>query len=111
MEVRNQERDIVTLNNQHHCFTLLMRTTHLNRLPPQHKESLRPLRQEPRKLMHQDMLNLVRLLDLDADAHTVDARFDEDTLVFVSRHGKGVEEDFGRRPCFYLWDIVSLGGL
>lgn len=36
--------------------------------------------------MNQDGLDLVGLLDLDADANTVDARLDEDLLVLVARN-------------------------
>jgi hypothetical protein len=42
------------------------------------------LSQEPRELVHQNMLNLVGLLDLDADPDTVDTRFYKHPLVFVA---------------------------
>jgi hypothetical protein len=43
------------------------------------------LRQEARELVDQNMLNLIRLLDFDANAHTVYARLDEHPLILVSR--------------------------
>lgn len=61
--------------------------------------------------MYQDILDLVRLLDLDADAHGVDGWFDEDALVFVTRNGEGCQQDFRARPSLDLWYIVTFGGL
>ena len=58
--------------------------------------------------MNQYILNLVRLLDPDADTHRVDARFDKDSLVFVSRDRHGRQYDLGRRPRLDLGDIVPL---
>lgn len=45
------------------------------------------------------------------DSDTVDARFDQDSLVFVSRNRQRGEESLGRRSRFNLWNIVSLGRL
>lgn len=50
--------------------------TDLDRFPPQDEERLGTLRQEPCKLVYQYMLNLVGLLDLDADTNRVDAGLD-----------------------------------
>lgn len=63
---------------------------YLDRFPPENEESLRALGQEPSELVHEDVLDLIGLLDLDADADAVDARFDEDLLIVVSRHGQRV---------------------
>jgi hypothetical protein len=60
--------------------------THLDWLPPQDKECFCSLRQEPCKLMHQNMFDLIGLLDLDADPNTVDAGFNEHPLILVSRN-------------------------
>ena len=57
------------------------------------------------------MLNLIGLLDLDADAHGVDARLDQDALVFVARNRQWGQEDLRRCLGFDLGDIVPLGGL
>lgn len=85
--------------------------TYLDRLPPQNEERLRSLRQESRELVHQNVLNLVRLLYPYADAHTVDRGLDEDSLFLVSRHGKRVEDQLGRGASFDLGDIVSFTSL
>lgn len=69
------------------------------------------MRQEARKLVDEDVLDLVGLLDLDADAHRVDARLDEDPLVLVAGYRQGRQEHFGRRLGLDLGDIVSLGRL
>ena len=60
--------------------------TDLYWLPSQYEESLSSLREEPGELMDEDMLNLVCLLDLNADTGAVDAWLNEDTLVLVPRH-------------------------
>lgn len=69
------------------------------------------MRQEARELVDEDVLNLVGLLDLDADAHRVDARLDEDPLVLVAGHRQGRQEDLGRCLGLDLGDIVPLGRL
>lgn len=63
--------------------------------------------------MHQYILNLVCLLDLDTDAYTVDAGLDQDLFILVSGHGQRVEEDFWGAGGFDLGDVMplrSLGG-
>ena len=57
------------------------------------------------------MLNLIRLLDLDTDPHAVDAGLNQHPLVFVSRHGQGVQQNFRGSLGFDFRDIVSFGGL
>ena len=57
------------------------------------------------------MLDLIRLLDLDADADTVDARLDEDPLVLISGNRQRVQDDFRGGFCLDLGDNVPLGDL
>lgn len=71
------------------CPLSAVHITHLDRFPPQNEEALRPLLQESRELVNQDVFNLVGLLDLDADAHGVDRRLDQDALVFIAGDGQG----------------------
>lgn len=85
--------------------------THLDRFPPQNEEGLGALFQESGELVYQDVLDLVGLLNLDADAHAVDAGLDEDALVLVTRNRQGRQEDLWRRPGLDFGDIVTLGGL
>lgn len=40
------------------------------------------------------MLNLIRLLDLDADAHAIDAGLDQDALVLIPGDGERVQQHF-----------------
>lgn len=61
--------------------------------------------------MDEQVLNLVGLLDLDADADRVDARLDQDSLVFVAGNGQGREQHLGGGLSFDLGDIVALGSL
>ena len=84
---------------------------HLDRLPPKDEEGLRSLRQEPRELVHQNVLNLIRLLDLDAHPSAVHTGLDEHLLVLVSGDCERVEEDLGRAGGFNFGDIMPLGGL
>lgn len=61
--------------------------------------------------MDQNTLDLVGLLDLNADANAVDARLDEDLLVLVARNDQRGQQDLGRRLGLDLGDIVSFGRL
>jgi len=58
--------------------------------------------------MHQNMLNLIGLLNFDADSDAVDAWLNEDFLVVVPRYGQRVQQDLWRACRFNLGDIVSL---
>src|SRR6266566_10132010 len=82
----------VTAGRQFH-----VRKSHLDRLPPQDEERLGPLRQKASKLVDEDVLDLVGLLDLDADANAVNAGLDQDQLVLVARDGQRRQEHLGRR--------------
>jgi hypothetical protein len=81
--------------------------TCLDGLPPEDEECLCSLRQETSKLVDQDVLNLVCLLDLDAYPHAVDAGLNEHSLVLVSRNDQGVHEDFGGGLGLDLGHIVT----
>lgn len=56
--------------------------------------------------MHQDALDLIGLLDLDADAHAVHARFDQHLFVLVPRHRQRVQQHFVRASGFDLRYVV-----
>lgn len=78
------------------------------RLPPQDEEGLGALAQEAGELVHEDFLDLIGLLDPDADAHAVDARLDEDALIIVAGDDDVVEQHFRGGPGLYLGHIVTL---
>lgn len=82
-----------------------------NRFSPQDKERLGSHFQESSKLVDEQVLNLVGLLDLDADADRVDARLDQDSLVLVAGNGQGREQHLGGGLGLDLGDIVALSGL
>jgi hypothetical protein len=87
VEVSDQEWNIIALPPDVSIAASLLPgalSAYRNRFPPQDKESLRSLRQETCELVDKDMLDLIGLLDLYADAHGVDTRLDEDALVLVS---------------------------
>ena len=64
--------------------------SHLDGLPPEDEEGLGALCQEAGKLVDQNMLDLIRLFDLDAYAHAVDAGFDQDSFIFISGNCQGI---------------------
>lgn len=112
--IRDQERDIVAL----YCFDQRPERqcddagiTHRHRFPPQHHETLRTLGHKSGEFVGQDALNLVRLLDLNADSHRVHRRFDQDAFILIARDGQGIEEDLLRRSIFGLGQarIMLLG--
>ena len=56
--------------------------------------------------MHQDVLYLVCLLDLDANSYAINARLDQDFLVLIAGDGERIEEDLGGAGSFNLGNIV-----
>jgi hypothetical protein len=95
VEVGDKEGDVISLEEA----KLAMRgtadrrshqVTCLDGLPPEDEEGLGSLGQESGKLVDQDVLDLVCLLDLDAYPYAVDAGLDEDTLVLVPGNDQGV---------------------
>lgn len=73
-------------------------SAHLDRFSPQNHETLRPLHHEPRELVTQNPLNLIRLLDLDADPDGVYRGLNKHSFIFVPGDYKRVKEDFFRCP-------------
>lgn len=57
---------------------------HLDGLSTQNDEALRPLHQKSGEFMAENALDLICLLDLDADTDGVDRRLDKHSLIFVS---------------------------
>lgn len=111
MKVRNQERDIVALCTSVSRSRRIPYWAYLDRFPPQNEESFCSLCQEARELVHQNVFYLIRLLDLYADPHAVDAWFYQDLLVLVAGHGKWVQQHLRRAGGFNFRHIVSFGGL
>ena len=103
MEIRNQKRNIVALHPTHVSLDPSLPSlallsipyitvgsgckTYRHSLPPQYEKPLRPLCQKPRKLMYQDPLDLVRLLDSDADSHAIHAGLDEYAFFGIAADG------------------------
>lgn len=61
--------------------------------------------------MYKDVLDLVCLFDLDADAYGVDGWLDKNTLVLVTRDSERSQQDFRARPGLDFGHIVTFGGL
>ena len=64
------------------------------RLPSQDYEALSTLHHEARKLVAQNPLDFISLLDLDAKSDRVERGFDEDAFVFIAGDDERVQEDF-----------------
>lgn len=79
---------------------------YLHRLPPQDEECFGSLSKKSCELVDEDVLDFIRLLDLYADSHAVDAGLNEDTLVLVARNSQRIEQDFRRASSFYFRNIV-----
>ena len=58
--------------------------------------------------MHEDVLDLVGLLDADADAGAVDARLDQHALALIARHVQRVQGQLRGRPRLDLGHVVPL---
>ena len=100
MEIRDQEGYVVSLKPVCQFPGTARRRSggqsNLDGLPPQNEEGLGTLCQESGELVDQDVLNLVGLLDLDADPYAVDAGLDEDTLVLVAGNRERRQQHLGR---------------
>lgn len=58
--------------------------------------------------MHQNVLDLVRLLDPYTNSNTIYAWLDEDLLVLIARYRERIEKDFWRAGGFNFWDVMPL---
>ena len=84
--IGDQEGDVVSLpTNQHPKAQRGWICTHGYRLPPQHDEAFCSLHHEAREFVTENLLDLIRLLDFDADSDRVDGGFDVYTFIFVAR--------------------------
>lgn len=61
--------------------------------------------------MDQYVLNLVGLLDLDADPYAVHTRFYEDLLILIAGYCERIEQNLWRAGCFNFWYVVAFGRL
>lgn len=82
-----------------------------HRLAAQHHKALCTLHQKPRELVAQNLLNLIGLLDLNANTHTVHGRLDQHVLVLVATHRQWHQHSLGRVSCLDLGDVVPLNDL
>lgn len=92
VEVGDEKTDVIAL----HWF------------PPEDEEVLRPHHHEPHELMAQDLLNLIGLLDSDADSDRVDGALDQNFLFVVTADDHRLEEQLFTAPYFHLWFVMSL---
>ena len=106
VRVGDQERDIIALGEVRKLLARRGSWAYLDWLSSQDEEGFGSLSEKACELMDEDVLDLVRLLDLDADPDAVDARFDEDSLIFVARDGERIQQHFGRACGFDLWHIM-----
>lgn len=85
-----------------------MKRTDLDRLSSQNDKRLCALHEESGEFVCEDPLDLVGLLDADAQSDAVDACLDEHPLVFISRNDERRQEGLFRRARFHLGLVVPL---
>ena len=86
VEICDQEGYIVALKDVRLFMGRAKGQTNLDGFSPENEEGLCSLSQEPCEFMDQDVFDFISLFDLYADAGTVDARFDENALILVTRY-------------------------
>ncbi len=85
VKICDQKRYVIALKSNVNDIGLdRTALANLDGFPPQYEECLCSLFQEPCELVNEYILDFVRLLDLDADTYTVDARFYEDLFIFIA---------------------------
>jgi hypothetical protein len=88
MVVGDQERDIVALTNMSAGHPkpawYFPSCSYRHSFSPQDEERLRSLGQEARELVHENMLDLIRLLYPYADSHAVDRWLNKYSLFLIS---------------------------
>jgi len=95
VEVGDEEGDVVALH----------------RLAPQDDEVVCAHHQEPHKLVAEDALDVITLLDGDGHTQGVDGGFNQDLLLVVARHYHGVHHQLLARPHLHLRLVVPLHDL
>jgi len=92
VEVGDEKTDVVAL----HWF------------PPQDEEVLCSHHHETHEFMAQNLLDLICLLDSDADSDRVDGALDQNLLLVVAADDHRLEEQLFTTPDFHLRLVVSL---
>lgn len=75
---------------------------------PQDEEVLRSHHHEAHEFMAQDLLNLVCLLDSNADSDRVDGALDQNLLLVIAADDYRLEKQLFTTPYFHLWFVVAL---
>lgn len=92
VEVGDEERDIVSLDG----------------LTTQDHEGLGTLSQETHKLLGQQLLQLIGLLNSNGDSQRVDGSLNQNFLLRSTRDDDRVQQEFGRRAVFGLNQLKSI---
>ena len=95
VEVGDQEADVVAL----HGF------------PTKNKEVVRSHHHKAHKLMAQNLLNFVSLLNSNTDSKRIDRSLDENLLLLVSANNHRGQQQFLAAPHFHFWLVVPLHNL
>lgn len=95
-----------------HLFTSILNRT---RLPPTYlywlaskdHKAFCSLRQETHELVGQDLFNLIRLLDRNADTQRVHRGFDQDLFLVVTANDHRVQHDFLRCAVVFCFWVIG----
>jgi len=71
---------------------------HLDSLAAKNNEVLSTLRQKAEEAAGEHNVEVVRLFDLDGDAHRVHGALDEHLLLIAARNHDGIQEELGTLP-------------
>ena len=110
VKIGDQERNVIALSFPTSVRSQngsLIEQMYLHGLPPQYEECFRSLSQKPREFMHKYILDLIGLLDLDANPYAIYAGLYEHLLVLIARNGQRVQQHLWATSCFNLWHIVT----
>jgi len=80
-------------------------------LATKHKEVISTLGKEAHETLCKDGIELIKLLEADADANAVHRSLDENTLLLVTRDNNGVAKQLLAHPALNLRLVVALHNL
>ncbi len=96
VEVGDEEADVVVLEGL--AAVDVVRPTNLDSLASENEEAVRAHGKEANKLLAQQLLNIVALLDGDADSEGIDGALNHHALVGISADDQWLQEQLFASP-------------